>query len=70
MVASLQEINAILAYEVDNTVLLRQTTRPGSESKILQRLRLSDPIEWIVHNRLDQIEGSNCNSTICLHPMT
>jgi hypothetical protein len=58
MVTRLEEVNLLIADEIDKSMFLGQSTRPGSRSQVFQGFRLTDPFEWIFQNGLDQIEDS------------
>ena len=57
MIARLQEIDSAAADEIDDSVFLRQTSRPCAGGKIFKRLGLADTLERIIENCFDKIKG-------------
>lgn len=47
VIARLEEINAVAAHEINDSVLLREPARPGIGSQVLEWLWLANPGEWI-----------------------
>jgi hypothetical protein len=70
MVPGLEEVNALIRETVYQPVLLANTTRPAACQHISQRLRLSQPLEWIAHDRLDEIQHSDCSAAFGFDPKT
>jgi hypothetical protein len=56
MIAGLNELDSIFGHDVDQPMLLRESSGPRSGSQILQRLRLPNSREWIAKDRFDEIE--------------
>jgi hypothetical protein len=54
--ARLEEVDPIGTDQVDNSVLLCEAPRPGAWGKVLERLRLTDALERIAEDGLDQVE--------------
>lgn len=69
VVARLQEVNALIADEIDYAMLLRNPTRPHPRTKILERLRFADTIKWIAHDRFDEREDAERRSPVGLDPV-
>jgi len=55
MVAGLEEVDPLVAHQVDYPVFLGETSRPHSWSQELERFRLADSGEGIAQNGL--VEG-------------
>ena len=55
---------------VHQAVFLADTTRPAACQHISKRLRLSQPLEWILHHCLDQIQHSDCGVSFGFDPKT
>jgi hypothetical protein len=70
MVSSLEEINGFIRDTVHQPVFLADTTRPAACQHISERLRLSQPLEWISHHCLDQIQHSDCSAAFGFDPKT
>jgi hypothetical protein len=68
MVSSLEEINGFIRDTVHQPVFLADTTRPAACQHISERLRLSQPLEWISHHCFDQIQHSDCSAAFGLDP--
>ena len=68
MVSSLEEVNGIIRDTVHQAVFLVDTTRPAACQHVSKRLGLSQPLEWIPHHCLDEIEHSNCSAALGLDP--
>ena len=70
MVSSLEEINSFIRDTVYQPVFLTDTTRPAPCEHISERFRLSQPLEWISHHGLDQVQRPNCGATFRFNPKT
>ena len=70
VIARLEEVHRVFRDQIDDAVLLGEPTRPGSGEKMLQRLRLSDPREWLAQDGLNQVEGAQRHLSIRLYPVT
>jgi hypothetical protein len=70
MISGLEEVDAIGAYEIYNSMLLSQSPRPGARGKIFQRLGLSDASEWIPQDCFNKGERPQRNLTLGLNPIT
>jgi hypothetical protein len=70
MVSSLEEIDGFIRDTVHQTVFLADTTRPATCQQISEKLRLSQPLEWIPHHCVDQIQHSDCGITFGFDPIT
>jgi hypothetical protein len=70
MVSSLEEVNGFIRDAVHHPVFLANTPRPAACQHIFKRLRLSQPLEWIPHHRLDQIQNSDCGAAVGSDPKT
>ena len=55
MIPGLQKVYAILADEIDDSVLFGETSRPGTAWKVFERFRFSYALERIALNCLDDI---------------
>src|SRR5690242_2354250 len=70
MVSSLEEINGFLGDTVHQSVFLADTTRPAAGQHISERLGLSQSLEWIPHDCLDQIQHSDGGAAFGFDPKT
>jgi hypothetical protein len=70
MVPGLEEVNGFIRDKVHQPVLLANTTRPATCQHISQRLRLSQPLKWIPHDCLDEIQQSDCGAAFGFDPRT
>ena len=70
MVSSLEEINGLIRDTVHQPVFLADTTRPAACQHISERLRLSQPLEWITDQCLDEIQNSDCGAAFGFDPKT
>jgi len=70
MVSSLEEVNGFIRDTVHQPVFLADTTRPAACQYKFKRLRLSQPLEWIPHHCLDQIQHSDCGAAFGFDPKT
>ena len=70
VVSSLEEINGFIRDTVHQPVFLADTTRPAACQHISKRLRLSQPLEWISHHCLDQIQHSDRGAAFGFDPKT
>src|SRR5438105_9499691 len=69
MVARLEEVDPVVAHQVDNAVLVSETPGPGAWHAILQWLRTPDAPKRIVHDSLDEVEGTQRHATVCFDPV-
>ena len=56
MIARLNEIDSVVTYHIDQSMLLRDPARPDIPPQVFQRLGLADPAGRIAQHRLDQCE--------------
>src|SRR2546430_5975948 len=68
VIPRLQEVDAIVAHEVDDPVLRREPATPHARPEVLQGFRLADPGERVAHDRLDDREGAAGSARIGLAP--
>ena len=68
MVSSLEEVNGFIRDTVHQPVFLANPTRPTACQHISERLRLSQPLEWIPHHCLDEFQNSDCGAAFGLDP--
>ena len=68
MVSCLQEIDLLIAHQIDQPMLLGNAARPGVGHEILERLRFSDARKWIAGNGFNQLEDTQCGRAISLNP--
>ena len=68
VVSSLEEIDGHVRDAIHQTVFLRDTPRPAPGKHIFQGFGLSGTFEWVSHDCIDQVEHSNGNVTLALHP--
>lgn len=69
MVSGLEEINGCIGDAVHQSVFLADTTGPAACQHISERLRLSQPLEWISHRGVDQIQHSDCGAAFGFDPI-
>lgn len=70
MVSRLQEVNSVIAHEIDNAMFLRQPARPTTRAKIFERFGLPDSFKRIAQDGFHQFESSQSQFAICLDPIT
>jgi len=69
MVARLKKIDSVATHQAHQPVLLRDPARPSSFQKMLERLGLANPGEWLTQHGLDQIQHPQGNLAIGLNPV-
>lgn len=69
MVSRLEKVDAVVGYEIHDSMFLRQAPRPCAGREIFQRLRLADPREWIPHDGFDDFQRAQCNPSIHRDPV-
>jgi len=69
MVSSLEEVYGIIRDTVHQPVFLANTTRRAACQYISKRLRLSQPLEWIPHHCLHEIQHSDCSAAFRPNPI-
>lgn len=69
MIPRLDEVDLVLFDQVDDAVLLRQTTGPRPSRKILQMLRLADSRERVPQSVFHHVEGAKRSLAISLNPV-
>ena len=70
MVSSLEEVNGIIRDTVHQAVFLVDTTGPATCQHVSKRLGLSQPLEWIPHHCIDEIQHSDCGAAFGFDPKT
>lgn len=68
MVATHQEVDSIVAHEVDEAVFLRDPARPDVGPEVLDGFGLSNAGERVTHDRFDELEHAKGCATISLNP--
>ena len=68
VIPRLQEVDAIVADEVDDPVLGREPATPHVRPEVFQRFRLADPTERVAHDRLDDRQRAAGRARISLDP--
>jgi hypothetical protein len=56
--ARLEEVDPIGTDQADDSVLLCEAPRPGTQGEVLERLGLTDALERIAEDGLDQVESA------------
>jgi hypothetical protein len=69
VVSSLKEVDGFIGDTVHQPVFLANTTRPAASEHIFERFRLSQPLEWIPHHCLDEIQNSDCDAAFGFDPI-
>jgi len=69
VVARLKKVDTICSYEVDQTMLLCDASRPNICTEIFEWLWLPDPAESFTHDGFDQGENTQRSATIGLGPV-
>lgn len=68
MVPRLKEVDAVVADEIDDAVLLGEAARPDSGAEVLQWLGLPQALEGVAENRLDEVEGPEGDAAVRVDP--
>src|SRR5947199_5444902 len=68
VIPRLQEVDAIVADEVDDPVLGREPATPHVRPEVFQRFRLADPTERVAHDRLDDRQRAAGRARISRDP--
>ena len=69
MIASLEEIDAVVAYKINDAVFLGQSPRPYTRGEIFEGFRFTDSFKGIPHNSFDQRNNTEGDFTIGSDPM-
>ena len=69
MIPGLEEVDTVVADEVNEAVFLGETARPDTGGEILERFRLADAAEGIAHDRFDQVEGAQGHLSVGFDPV-
>ncbi len=70
MVSRLQEINSIVAHEINNAVFLCQSSRPTTRCEIFEWFRFANTIKRIAQNGVNQFKSAQSQFAIRLNPVT
>jgi hypothetical protein len=70
MVSSLEEVNGFIRDTVHQPMLLSNTPRPTACQQISEGFRLSQPLEWILHHGLYEVQHSDCGAAFGFDPKT
>jgi hypothetical protein len=68
MVSSLEEVNGFIRDTVHQPMLLSNTPRPTACQQISEGFRLSQPLEWILHYGLYEVQHSDCGAAFGFDP--
>src|SRR3972149_7911940 len=69
MIACLEEVNAFISHQIDNSVLLGQPSRPNIWHEVLQRFWFAHSGEWITQDGLHQLKHAKGYLAIGFHPI-
>ena len=69
MIPSLEEIDAVVAYKINDAVFLGQSPRPYTRGEIFEGFRFTDSFKGISDDSLDQRNGAEGDLTIGPDPM-
>lgn len=69
MISGLEEIDAVVADEVNEAVFLGEAAGTDAGGKILERFRFADTAEGIAYDGLDKIEGTQRHLAVGLDPV-
>ena len=69
-IPSLEEIDAIVADETNDPVLLGQPSRPDIRAQVPQGFRLSQPGAGVSHDGLDERRGLESDASILFDPVS
>jgi len=69
MITSLQEIDAIIAHEIDEPLFLRNAARPDTSAQVFEWFRFADTAEGITHDCLDEAQAAQRGSTVSFNPI-
>ena len=70
VVACLQEVYPVFAYQIHDAMFSCQSPRPGPSSQMLQWLRLSYPREWVSENILYYRQCPQCYLAVRFDPVS
>ena len=70
MVSALEEVDPIVAHQIDESVLLSDSARPQIRAKVPDRLGLSDSLEGVSGDPLHQVHDFECDTPIGVDPET
>jgi hypothetical protein len=69
MVPGLQEVYALVAYQIDDAVVLGQPARPGARCEVAQGFGFADTLKRIAQDRLDQLQRPQSQLAVSCHPV-
>lgn len=69
MVSSLEKINATLAHEIDNAMLLCESPRPTAWREIFERFGLANSFERLTQDGFNQFKGAQGQFTVSFDPV-
>lgn len=69
MVSCLEEINAVIAHQVDDAMLLREAPGPYAGSEVFKRLGPSDAPKGVPHDSLYDIQRTQGDLAVRFHPV-
>jgi hypothetical protein len=70
MVSHLEELDAVVLHEINDSVRLGETARPRGGSEVSERLGLANASKRIAQNRLDELEHPDGYPPIRFYPET
>jgi hypothetical protein len=69
MIPRLDEIDACIADDIHQAVLLRNAPRPDAWAEVLERLRLADAGERITHDGFDKRQNAQGRASLGFDPV-
>jgi len=68
VVAAHKEVDAVIANEVDEPVLLCDATRPDVRAHVAQRFRFAYSAKGVAHDGFDQVKHSERDPAVRFNP--
>ena len=69
MEPALDKVYSVIINSVHDTMLLGDSSGPDIRTQILQRLRQTYALEWILHNSVHQVKHTTGNARILPDPV-
>jgi hypothetical protein len=68
VVPRLNEFNPVSKHPINDAMFLVDSAAPATGETMAQRLGFTNSPEWIVKNRLHQVENPKRGFSVCLNP--
>jgi hypothetical protein len=69
VIAAHEEVDPVITHQVEESMLLRDSTGPDVRTQVPERFWLSDSAEGVTYHRFDEIQHTEGNAPVDIDPV-